>query len=253
MRLDQYLVKNDVISGRDKASKEIQDGLIKVNGKVITKPSFKVEEEDVVEYVGVISKYVSRGSLKLLGAIESFNLNIKNKVCLDVGASTGGFTQVLLDEGATKVFALDVGHSQLHKSLLDDERVVSLEGFNFRDEQRVKEIFNDNNIDIVVSDVSFISLKLLRESFKLIYTLKKDKSKETDYVLLIKPQFEVGRGKLNKKGIVTDSKYREEVKDSVITHFEKCGFSLMNISESQIKGSDGNLEYLVYFILKNDQ
>ena len=243
MRLDQYLVKSGLVSGRDRASSEIKEGLVLVNSKQVKKASYIVEDTDDVVYLGDAQKYVSRGGLKLEKAFKEFKLNAHDKVCLDVGASTPGFTDVLLQNGAKHVVSLDVGHGQLSKKLLSDDRVTNIEGFNFKDideaDEKEKAQLLSMNFDIIVSDVSFISLKKLLSSFKRV-------SKETELILLIKPQFEAGRGKLNKKGVVSDLSIHEEIISSVITEFLNSGFIFRNLSKSPIKGPEGNTEYLLH-------
>lgn len=240
MRLDQFLVINGIISGRDKAASEITKGNVSVNGRIITKPSKSVDASDLVVYSGDINKYVSRGSYKLSKALDEFEISVLDKICLDVGASTGGFTQILLEHGADKVYALDVGHNQLHETLSADERVINIEGFNFRDTENLKVKFNNIKFDLVVSDVSFISLRLLVDSFRAV------SYEETDLVLLVKPQFEAGRGKMNKKGIVTDINVHREILINVLKDFIDKGFKVIRLTKSPITGSDGNIEYLLY-------
>lgn len=247
MRLDQYLVNEKIISGRDKARLEIESGNVLVNSKAVKKPSYKVLDTDKIEFIGVINKYVSRGGFKLEKAINFFNIDVTNKVVLDVGASTGGFTDCLLQNGAKKVISLDVGHNQLDKKLLLDDRVVNLEGINFKDLDEIdedkKSLLKSFNYDYIVSDVSFISLTKLIDSFKRV-------SSDTKLLLLIKPQFEVGRGKLNKKGVVTDFLLHKEVLENVINSFIAIGFSFFDLTYSPIKGPEGNIEYLLYLKYK---
>lgn len=246
VRLDQYLVNEGYVTSRDKAKVEIKTGNVEINGEVSLKPSYKVIPGDTVVFQGTVFPYVSRGALKLLKAISGFNIDISGKSCLDIGASTGGFTEVLLEKGASDVTAVDVGHDQLANKIKNDPRVRSIEGFNFRDSSLVKMSFKDKIFDLVVCDVSFISIKLLTDSFKAVFNT------ETQGVILIKPQFEAGRQGLNKKGVVTEITLHKTILASIVEHFTASGFGILNIIPSPIRGGDGNIEYLMYINSKTD-
>lgn len=241
-RLDQYLIRVEELPSREFSREEVLKGQVLVNGKKVLKPGYKVKENDQVVYLGQGRQYVSRGAGKLLGAIKSFAPTIKNQRCIDVGASTGGFTQVLLEAGAAYVAALDVGHGQLHKELESHPRVQSFEGINFRslDGKLAQELVE---FDLLTMDVSFISVLLLKDSIKKVL------KPEGAAIILIKPQFEAGRGALNKAGVVTDPTRHRDVLEKVLSGFLKTGFSLEGLMPSSIQGPDGNIEYLAY--LKN--
>ncbi len=242
MRLDQFLSANGYIETRTKAQELIKNGSVTVNGKTVTKASFDVTDVDVIECrADLICPYVSRGGLKLEAALERFGIDVKNMVCLDVGASSGGFTDCLLKRGAKKVYAVDSGSGQLHPSLCSDERVISLENVNARyiSDREIPE-----KIDIAVMDVSFISQTKL---YQAIIPLLKEKAV---MITLIKPQFEVGRSGVGKGGIVRDPKKRKEAVDSVIDFASYVGLETLGMIESPIKGGDGNTEYLAHMRLR---
>lgn len=239
-RLDQYLVEQGYASSRDKAKAEIKSGFVTVNGKVSFKPGLKITSEDIVEFKGEVFPYVSRGALKLIKAISGFNIEVSGKSCLDVGASTGGFTEVLLEKGARDVTTIDVGHDQLAAKIKNDPRVTNIEGFNFKESSEVNRKFEDHSFDLVVCDVSFISIKLLTDSFRAVF------NKKTKGLILIKPQFEAGRQALNKKGVVKDSSLHKKILIDIKEHFIASGFGNLGIIPSPIHGGDGNIEYLLY-------
>lgn len=236
-RLDVYLVELNLVKTRQKAQSLIKEGFVKVNGKVENKPSFKASEFDKIEITGEVCEFVSRGGLKLKKAIEVFKINVKDKVCLDVGASTGGFTDCLLQNGASFVYALDVGHDQLDETLKSDSRVKNLEGINIRD---VSPEFFDKPITFAVCDVSFISLKLV------LLHIKRLICENSSAVVLVKPQFEAGKENIKKGGIVKDKKAHIRVLEDIISFCYQCNFQLNGIDFSPIKGGDGNVEYLLY-------
>lgn len=236
MRLDIYLVTSGIAPSREKAKGYIKDGLVTVNGAVTRKPSDEVGEGDTVKYLGLGERYVSRGGLKLEAAINSFSLDVKGLVCLDIGASTGGFTDCLLQSGAMRVYAVDVGHGQLSRKLAEDKRVISIEGVNVKD---LSPDIIPEKPDIVTADLSFISvLYALRAAF----TLMKDSARG---VFLIKPQFEAGREFLSKGGIVRDRAAHIEVLKRVSDNALEIGFYIEGLIPSPIKGGDGNIEYLI--------
>lgn len=242
MRLDLFLSSNGYVETRTKAQELIKSGSVTVNGKTVTKASFDVTDVDGVECrTDLVCPYVSRGGLKLQAALDEFNIDVKNAVCLDIGASSGGFTDCLLKRGAKKVYAVDSGSGQLHPSLRRDERVISLENVNAR-YMSGKEI--PEEIDIAVMDVSFISQTKLYQS---IIPLLKEKAV---LITLIKPQFEVGRSGVGKGGLVRDIKKRKEAVDSVIDFASCVGLETLGVIESPIKGGDGNTEYLAHLRLR---
>ena len=233
MRLDLFLFKEGLAESRSRARELIERGLVRVEGRVVNKPSYSVVDEKVEVLESL--KYVSRAGEKLEAALERFGIDVQGKLCLDVGSSTGGFTQCLLERGAGFVYALDVGKNQLHPSLREDERVKLFEETDIRD-FKVDILF-----DFVAVDVSFISLKLV---LPRVYQLLKDGG---ELVALFKPQFEVGKGN-TKKGIVKDRKLVERVKGELIGFANSLGFCFMGSLESPIKGKKGNLEHLLYFV-----
>ncbi len=232
MRLDQYLVEQCGIFSRNKAQELIKAGKVTVGTKVIKKPAFQVDDETVSVAEG--DHYVSRAAWKLRGFLKEIELDVQQMEALDVGASTGGFTQVLLENGAEHVYAVDVGSDQLHPSLRNDERVTSIENTDIRDYDP------ERTFELVVSDVSFISLMHILESI--------DALASRHIILLFKPQFEVGREiKRDKKGVVTDHK----AIDKAMIRFEDAaslqGWDLKLKSPSVLSGKEGNIEYCYYF------
>lgn len=235
-RLDAECVARKIFSGRDRASEEIKKGLVKVNGKIETKPSTKVSNEDEIIYLGE-ENILPRASLKLKEAIKEFKIDLKGLNAIDIGASTGGFTFIMLEEGTSSVTCVDVGHGQLHENLIIDKRVRNIEGYNFR--YAKKEDF-PLNYDFFTIDVSFISVTLLIDGLEKILT------EPCEGVVLIKPQFECGRGALNSKGVVTKEENRNEAIKKVSESFLDKGFSIENIITSPIKGPEGNVEFLMH-------
>ncbi len=238
-RLDIFLVKNGFAESRERAKKMIEGSLVSVNGVICLKASRKIAETDRVEAQGL--RYVGRGAYKLLGAFEGFGLDVKDKICADIGASTGGFTQVLLERGAKRVYAVDVGHAQLAKRLADDDRVINLEGINARE---LKKTLFDEHVVFICCDLSFISLRLTLPPMADLL------ENGGELAILIKPQFEAGRDALNKNGIVKDRAKHIEVLNAMIKLFENLQLSLCGLIPSPITGGDGNIEYLAY--LKKD-
>ncbi|MFN3500564.1 MAG: TlyA family RNA methyltransferase, partial [Pannonibacter indicus] len=211
---------------------------VSVNGEPAKKPNQMVGEADALSINDPASAYVSRAALKLLAGLDAGGISASGKICLDVGSSTGGFTQVLLERGAAKVYAVDVGHDQLHQSLRDDPRVVSLEGQNARDLDG--EIIPDG-IDLLVSDVSFVSLtKVLAAPLALC-------APDAEAIILFKPQFEVGRDFVGKGGIVSDAEASERAMAEVVAFVEGAGFALRRKVVSPIAGGDGNVETVLVF------
>lgn len=241
VRLDSLIVQKKTISSREKAKQHILSGLVTVNGVVCKKPSQQVDENADILISGEILKYVGRGGLKLEKAIDYFKLNLKDRICADIGASTGGFTDCMLQNGAKKVYAVDVGHEQLALKLQEDKRVVNLEGVNVRyltDEQI------NEKLDFISVDVSFISLTLI------LPVLKQFLADNGEVVCLIKPQFEAGKSQVGKKGVVKSQSAHIEVLNKIISFVEEQNFNIKYLTYSPIKGSEGNIEYLIY--LKNE-
>lgn len=237
-RLDAYLVEEGLIRSRERAKEAIKAGRVKINGTPARKPGQTIQDEDHVECEGDTHHYVSRGALKLLAGLETFPIHPADKICLDLGASTGGFTQVLLERGARKIFAVDVGTGQLEPTLGQDQRVVNLERTHAYDLS--PDIIPDE-IDLLVCDVSFISLKkALPPVFPLLSAI-------AEAIILIKPQFELGQDHLGKGGLVTLSsddlqKWNER---DMLPWFQDSGWDVLGVIDSPIKGGDGNHEFLI--------
>ena len=238
MRADIYLTANGLSESRARAKRSIEEGRLFVNGKNVTKCSAEISDTDKVELRGEDMPFVSRGGLKLLGAIKTFGLDVNGLTAVDIGASTGGFTDCLLQHGAKKVYAVDCGTDQLHKKLKNDERVVSIESFNAR---VLTEETLGEKCDIAVMDVSFISQTLLYEAVKR--TVKDGGL----FVSLIKPQFEAGKSAIGRGGIVKDKKVHVSVIKSVLIKAEETGLGIVGLDVSPIEGGDGNTEYLALF------
>lgn len=246
-RLDVLLVNGGFAPSREKAKVIIMSGKVFVNGQREDKAGSTFDPEKItIEVKGSTLKYVSRGGLKLEKALQIFPLTVEGKICMDIGASTGGFTDCMLQNGARKVYSVDVGHGQLDWKLRNDERVVCMEKTNFRymQPQDIEDV-----LDFASVDVSFISLtKILLPARRLL-------SDNGEMVCLIKPQFEAGRDKVGKKGVVRDKKVHEEVIRKILVFAGISGFSVLDLSFSPIKGPEGNIEYLIYIrkdIAKND-
>lgn len=236
LRADMFLVRNGYAKSRTEAQSAIRSGRLKVNGEIVSKPSRTLDPDAQIEYVKP-HPYVSRGALKLVAALDQFELSPKDLVCLDVGASTGGFTEVLLERGATRVYAVDVGHAQLHPKVRREDRVVACDGVNAR--ALTREQVKETPMAVVV-DVSFIGLKLaLPPAMSLA-------GSGAWLVALVKPQFEVGRYAIGKGGIVKDAEARDAaVKDVVDWIADQAGWTVSGRMESPIEGGDGNREYLI--------
>ena len=237
IRLDQYLVQNGLVQSRERAKALIMAGVVFVNQQKVDKAGEMIKEDAVVEVRGHDIGYVSRGGLKLEKAMKCFPLTPNGKVCMDIGASTGGFTDCMLQNGATKVYAVDVGYGQLDWKLRSDERVVCMERTNARylDRDQIPD-----ELDIASIDVSFISLKLILPAVHRVL-------KAGGHVAcLIKPQFEAGREKVGKKGVVRDPDVHLEVLENFLTHAKDSGFTVLDITFSPIRGPEGNIEYLGY-------
>ncbi len=242
LRLDVALTERGLVTSREKAKALIMAGQVYLNGQKELKAGANVKPDDEIEVRGSQNPFVSRGGLKLQKAAKSFGINLNDCVCMDIGASTGGFTDCMLTYGAKKVYAIDVGYGQLAWKLRTDERVVNMERTNFRYVTH-NEIPED--IDFASVDVSFISLKIilpvLRELLKY----------GGEAVCLIKPQFEAGKEKIGKKGVVRDPQVHTEVVENITDFALQNGFTLKNLDFSPIKGPEGNIEYLMH-IVKTD-
>lgn len=236
-RLDIELVSRGLAETRSKAQNMIKNSAVSVNGMIITKPAFLVNKSDEIKIVGETLKYVGKGGLKLEKAISEFKIDLKGKTCVDFGASTGGFTDCMLQNGAEYVYAVDVGKNQLDKSLIDNPRIENIENTNIKD---VTKSMFVKNIDFCTADLSFISLSY---AVPVVYEILSD---EGEAVMLIKPQFEAGKKSLSKKGIVNDKKVHIKILANIVTLIENSGFSIINLTHSPIKGGSGNIEYLIY-------
>lgn len=243
-RLDVLVTKKGFAESREKAKALIMAGEVFVNGQREDKAGAVFEEEKIkIEVRGKALPYVSRGGLKLEKALKNFPLSVRDRICMDIGASTGGFTDCMLQNGASKVYAVDVGHGQLAWKLRNDERVVCMEKTNFRYMQK-EDI--PEELDFASVDVSFISLtKILVPARNLL----KDGG---EMVCLIKPQFEAGREKVGKKGVVREPAVHKEVIEKVIDFASETGFDVLKLDYSPIKGPEGNIEYLI-FIRKSSE
>lgn len=237
MRLDIYLTENNIAKSRERAKLLIKNGNVYVNDKICTKPAYDISENDKVICELDTHNYVGRGLIKLETAFQAFDLDISNKVCADIGASTGGFTQCMLRKGAKYVYAIDVGHGQLDESLVNHTQVKNCEGVNAR---YLTADFFDEHPEFMSVDLSFISLTLVMPA--LVSCLKDG----GEIAALIKPQFEAGKSALNKKGIVKNRKDHIRVLEDLFTMFQSLGLEIIGAVPSSIKGGDGNIEYLVY-------
>lgn len=239
-RLDVVLVERGLVDSRSKAQSLIMARRVLVNGQFVDKAGANVAADDEVTIAELEHPWVGRGGMKLAHALKEFAINVNEKTCADIGASTGGFTDVMLKHGAKKVYAIDVGYGQLDVSLRNDPRVVSREKVNARYLQ--PENF-DEPIELVSIDVSFISLKLILPAVAGFL--------RGELVALIKPQFEVGKHEVGKGGIVRDDAKRAAAVDSVVEFARNEGFDVKGLIESPIKGAEGNIEYLMYASIAN--
>ena len=236
-RIDVLLYEKGLAPSREKARTLIMAGCVYADNQKFDKPGDTVREDAVLEVRGNTLRYVSRGGLKLEKAMQLFPIKLENTVCMDIGASTGGFTDCMLQNGASKVYSVDVGYGQLAWQLRTDPRVVNLERTNARylTREQIPE-----EIDFFSVDVSFISLKIILPAVR---PLLKDGGKA---VCLIKPQFEAGREKVGKKGVVREKSTHHEVIEKVAQYANSIGFEVLNIDFSPIKGPEGNIEYLIH-------
>lgn len=237
-RLDVLLVEKNIISSREKAKACIMEGKVYVDGQKVDKAGEKVNSDANIEYRGDTLKYVSRGGLKLEKAMNEYDISLENKVCMDIGASTGGFTDCMLQNGACRVFSVDVGYGQFAWKLRTDERVVCMERTNIRyvTPDDIGEL-----LDFASIDVSFISLKKIMPA---TLNLLKESG---EVVALIKPQFEAGREKVGKKGVVREKETHKEVVYGIVDYLLEQDLNVLGVNYSPIKGPEGNREYLVYF------
>ena len=242
-RIDILLVEQGYFDSRERAKKAIMAGLVFVDNQRCDKAGTEVKEDANILVKGNPIPYVSRGGLKLEKAMKNFGVTLKDKVCMDIGASTGGFTDCMLLNGAVKVFSIDVGYGQLAWKLRQDERVVCMERTNIRyvTIEDTKEF-----ADFASIDVSFISLKLVLPQAKELLNI------DGEIVALIKPQFEAGKGKVGKKGVVREKSTHIEVIEMVSKFAVETGFSILNLDYSPIKGPEGNIEYLIHLRNSNE-
>ena len=238
-RLDTELVSRSLAKSRTSAQGLIKDGIVCVNGSKVQKPSFEVTSADEIVIKGDLPKYVGRGGIKLEKALTDFGIALNGCTCIDIGASTGGFTDCMLQNGAALVYAVDVGSNQLDEKLRADKRVVSLENTDIRTaEDKIPQ-----KADFITIDVSFISLKLVLPPAKNL--LKPTGS----IVALIKPQFEVGKGGLGKHGVVKDESLRKRATEEIKQFSADLGFTVNGVITSPITGGEGNIEYLIHLSL----
>ncbi len=241
-RIDLLLVEHGLAESRTMAQRLVMAGEVRVNGEMVHKPSIQVDPRALIE---ILEKppFVSRGGLKLIAALDAFEIDVNEKICADVGASTGGFTDCLLQNGAKKVYAIDVGYGVLHWKLRQDPRVVVMERTNVRFVEHLPE-----PVDLITIDASFISLKLI-----LPVVFNWLKGAHSSVVALIKPQFEAGQKEAAvHAGVIKDHQVHEQVLVTVLNHALSLGFSLAGLIPSPIRGPKGNLEFLVYLTLENN-
>ena len=243
IRLDQYLCQNGLVQSRERAKALIMSGIVFVNEQKVDKAGEMIAPDAKVEVRGHDIGYVSRGGLKLEKAMQVFPMRPDGKVCMDIGASTGGFTDCMLQNGAKKVYSIDVGYGQLAWKLRNDERVVNLERTNMRKVTREQV---PDEIDFFSVDVSFISLKLILPVARQLM------AENAQAVCLIKPQFEAGREKVGKKGVVRDPAVHIEVVRNIFNFCLENGFDVLNLDYSPIKGPEGNIEYLIHLRKSDD-
>ncbi len=244
-RLDVLLVEKNICLTREKAKRNIMAGNVYVNNILCDKPGTMIDEKENIILKNEALKYVSRGGLKLEKAIMEFRIDLKNKTCMDIGASTGGFTDCMLQNGAKKVYSIDVGYGQLDWKLRNDSRVVCMERTNFR--YIDSKLFENNIIEFASIDVSFISLRIILPVLVNILP-----SNNFDIVALIKPQFEAGREEVKKNGVIRDKEVHKRVINEIIDFAESLELILNDISFSPITGPKGNIEFLVHLRNKSE-
>lgn len=241
-RIDIELVKRGIFETRNKAQNEIKNKIVYCNNVCITKPSFDVTDTDIIEIKGEKLKYVSRGGLKLEKAIKEFNINLNDKILIDIGSSTGGFSDCAIQNGIKKVYAIDVGTNQFDKNLRQNNKVNLYENTDFRNIDN--NIINDANIASI--DVSFISVTKLTNKLKELTNL-------SEIICLIKPQFECGKELSDKyRGVPLNKEVHSTVINKVIESFKKNDYYINSLTSSPIKGGNGNIEYLAYFKRNNE-
>ena len=238
VRLDVLLVNKGIVESRERAKAEIMCGNVLVNDQIVDKPGTLINVDSTVVLKSKAIPYVSRGGLKLKKALDVFNVQVEGKIALDAGASTGGFTDCMLQRGAKKVYAVDVGYGQLAYKLREDPRVIAIERKNVR-YLTLEDI--GEQVDIITADLSFISLAKV---FSTFYSLLKE---EGDLITLIKPQFEVGKEDVGKNGVVKDFQLHVKAIEKVINYARNNNFYIHNLTFSPIKGPKGNIEYLSHF------
>ena len=242
-RIDVLMVKKGLATSREKAKATVMAGIVFVGGQRVDKPGTELPEDTLIELKGETLPFVSRGGLKLAKAVKTFSLLFEDQVVADIGASTGGFTDCVLQNGAKRVYAVDVGYGQLDWKLRTDPRVVSMERVNarFLNKDSLPE-----TVDWVVSDVAFISITKI---FTAMLAILKD---DGQVLSLIKPQFEAGREYVGKKGVVKDALVHKQVLETVLSQAENVGFHVLGLDYSPIRGPEGNIEYLAWLGLKSD-
>jgi len=239
-RLDQLLVSREFFATRSRAADAIKRGHVAINGRVAEKPGQRVETTAEISISDPAHKYVSRAALKLLSALDHFDVDVSGAIAADIGASTGGFSQILLERGAARIYAVDVGHDQLAQSLRNDAQVISMEGLNAR---HITKAHIPEPLDVIVCDVSFISLKL---ALPQVLGLA---AANAELITLIKPQFEVGRNNLGKGGIVRDDALRQKAVEDIATWLTKdMNWHVSGLMPSPVSGSDGNEEFLLHAV-----
>ena len=247
VRVDVALVQRGLAESVDAAKKFIEDGVVLVNGSVVLTQSRQVAPSDEL-LVKIADQFVSRGGIKLEAALSGFGIDVRNKRALDAGASTGGFTDCLLQRGAKQVVAIDVGKSQMHERIASNDRVVVIDGFNVRqllDDTQDLPVSLRNDFNLVVADLSFISLKSVSQA------LTARISRDGDLVMLVKPQFEATKLEVDKsKGVIADQAIRDRVIEEVNESFAALGWAVHGCIESPIHGAEGNVEYLVWYRFK---
>ena len=236
MRLDRLMVEKGIVASRQRAQAMIMAGNVLVNSRLVEKSGYPVSMDSEIALKGEALRYVSRGGLKLEKALESFEISVQDRVCLDVGASTGGFTDCLLQHGAARVYAVDVGYGQLAWQLRQDSRVIPIERMNIRN---MPQNMLPEPVDLVTIDVSFISLKIV------VPAVMKFIQHPARIIALIKPQFEVGKGKVGKGGVVRDPLQHEGVIDELKRFFTESGWTGLAVVPSPIQGPSGNKEFLI--------
>lgn len=247
-RLDKFLVDLGYFDNKSKASATILSGNVKIDDSVITKSGYQIDPAKNYQIEIKSMPFVSRGGFKLQKALQTFDINVKDRICLDAGASTGGFSDCLIQMGARKVYAVDVGYGQLAWKLRSDERIKVIERTNIRNCE-FKDIYAESEevTDLLVMDLSFISITKVIENFKKLL-----KPEFHELVCLIKPQFEAGKDLVDKGGVVKDKKVHIDVINNVIEFAQSLGYNILGLTFSPIKGPSGNIEYLIHLSTNQD-